>query len=71
MRSETDPGCLNASREKLRGVLEGDSPWTVDYMLAGGIVLRKTIDLEAGWELVWKTNPACSQSYAPAASPSG
>ena len=28
MRSEADPRCLNASREELRRVLEGGSPWT-------------------------------------------
>ena len=43
----------------------------VDYMLACGIVLRKTADPEAGWELAWKTNAAWLQFYAPAASPSG
>jgi hypothetical protein len=43
----------------------------VDYMLACGIVLRKTCDPETGWELVWKTNAGCLQSYAPAAWPSG
>ena len=43
----------------------------VDYMLACTIVLRKTANPEAGWELAWKTNAAWLQFYAPAASPSG
>ena len=43
----------------------------VDYMLAGGIVLRKTAGGEAGWELVWRTNAAWLEFYASAASPSG
>lgn len=43
----------------------------VDYMLAWGIVLRKTADPEAGREFVWKTNAAWLQFYAPAVSPSG
>jgi hypothetical protein len=38
-----------------------------DYMLACSIVLRKTVDPEAGWELPWKTNAAWPQFYAPAA----
>lgn len=43
----------------------------VDYMLACGTFLRKTSGGEAGWELVWRTNPAWLQFYGPAASPSG
>jgi hypothetical protein len=43
----------------------------VDYMLACGIVLRNTSDPEADRELVWKTNAAWLQFYAPAAWPSG
>ena len=71
MRPEADPGCLNASREGLREVFEGGFTMNADYMLACSIVLRKTADPEAGWELPWKTNAAWPQFYAPAASPSG
>jgi hypothetical protein len=33
-------------------VLEGGSPMDIDYMLACGIVWRRTADPEAGWDLV-------------------
>ena len=66
MRSEANPGCLDAIREELR---EFSRRFTVDvdYTLACGTVLRKTARCEAGWELVWRTNAA----WLPAASPSG
>src|SRR5665811_2569684 len=52
VRPEADPGCLNASREGLREVFEGGFTMNADYMLACGVVWRKTADPEAGWDLV-------------------